>query len=309
MRCRNVVSGLLVLLVAGAWLLLLGVSVQLVPNKRLIGTFQADLVAVFFWGSLALSLLLSLYIAMIVWGHRYTTHVRAQQHQSDQVAHRRFLSRLDHEMKNPLAIIRVGLLNLQQSNDMTNRQTDSIIHVSQQFQRLQKLLEDLRYLTELEQHALQPVAVNLREVLEEAVALTSPDNRHLELKIQQIPWPLSLVSGDSNLLLVVFCNVLDNAFKYTLPDDHIEVCASEDGQHALIEVADTGVGISFDESESVFEDLYRGKNVGTITGSGLGLPMVQRIVALHNGTIELHSRLGQGTLLKIRLPLVKERDV
>jgi len=303
------IRGALIGLVVLSWLVLLAVRVRLIPNVMLVGAFQADLLAIMFLISVGLSLLVGLALAMAVYLARRQRTAIAQQRQTDQQAHRRFISRLDHEMKNPLAIIRLSLLNMQQGDEMTGPQTQSVSRVEQQFQRLQKLLQDLRYLTELDEYPLNAVPVTLREVLDEAVALTCPDDRHIEMKIQQVPWPLSPVSGDADLLLVAFRNLFDNALKFTTTDDQIEVRASEDGQMALIEVADTGVGIAPDEIDSVFEELYRGKNVGTIAGSGLGLPMVQRIVALHGGRLDLSSRLGQGTLIKVRLPLARERDI
>jgi two-component system, OmpR family, sensor kinase len=306
MRRAGIFGSVFALLAVGAWLMLLAVRLSILPNVQIIGSFQADLVAALFLASLGLSALLVVYAGLALWIRRLMRKSALQQQTIDQMAHRRFISRLDHEMKNPLAIIRLGLLNLRAEEERLSIQSDSITRVEQQFQRLQKLLEDLRYLTELEHYPLEKSAVNLQEVLEEAVALTCPDERQIELKVQQVPWTLSPVWGDADLLLVAFRNLLDNALKFTAPDDQIEVRASEDGSSAVIEVADTGVGIAADEMENVFEELYRGKNAGAIAGSGLGLPMVQRIVELHGGSIELSSRLAQGTLLRVRLPLASE---
>jgi two-component system OmpR family sensor kinase len=95
---------------------------------------------------------------------------------------------------------------------------------------------------------------------------------------------------------------LDNAVKFTAPGDTIEIRAYEDSNQVVIEVADTGPGISEAEIEHVWEELYRGEQARGVPGSGLGLPLVRAIIQLHGGQIQLRSRPNQGTVFNIRLP-------
>ena len=98
---------------------------------------------------------------------------------------------------------------------------------------------------------------------------------------------------------------MDNAFKFSRPEDTIEIRAYEDGSAVVVEVADTGPGISEDELPHLGEELYRGSAARGIEGSGLGLALVQAIIARHQGTVAIRSRLGQGTVVTLRLPVAR----
>jgi two-component system OmpR family sensor kinase len=221
---------------------------------------------------------------------------------------RRFLRRLDHELKNPLTIIRLGVVNLQQSPNLTPEQTSSLERIGLQAQRLQALVEDLRWLTELEEGRLERTTVNLRDVLEEAIEMVKivpgKQDRKIDLSLQEAPWPLGAVRGDRDMLILAFRNLLDNALKFTGEGGQVQVRATDDGNMAEIEVADTGPGIPEEEMPHIFEELYRGRQAKHVEGSGLGLALVQRIIKLHGGEISVLSRDQQGTVMAVRLPLV-----
>jgi two-component system OmpR family sensor kinase len=103
-------------------------------------------------------------------------------------------------------------------------------------------------------------------------------------------------------LLLAVHNLLDNAIKFTSPGDTIEVRAFDDDDDIVIEVADTGPGISTNEVQRVWEELYRGEGARGVPGSGLGLPLVQAIIEKHGGKVALRSRQDQGTVFSLRLP-------
>jgi two-component system OmpR family sensor kinase len=221
-------------------------------------------------------------------------------------AHRRFLRRLDHELKNPLTAIRVGLANLAgtppgEAGDRT------LAGIEAQVSRLNKLATDLRKLADLETQPLERTAVGLNELLNEVVTLAKqrPEGkeREITLTLPQAPWPLPQVSGDRDLLFLAVYNLLDNALKFTRPSDTIEVRAVEDGRVVTVEIADTGPGIPEDELPHVFEELYRGQGARGIEGSGLGLALVRAIVEQHGGTVTVRSREGEGTVFTLHLPL------
>lgn len=297
-------------------LLGLGLAVLLqrdvLPNLLFVGTYRIDLAAVVSLGGLLLTLVYLLVFGVRRWTDRRIAAARTEARAAQAAAHQRFLRRLDHELKNPLTIIRLGLTNLQHSDGLTPEERASLQRITQQAQRLQRLVEDLRRLVELEAHGLERVEIQLYDVLEEAVALAcdTPERREREVKleVQQVPWPLTPVWGDRDLLIVAFRNLLDNALKFTTAGDRVEVRASEDGGTAVVEVADTGSGIPPEERTHIFEELYRGEQAREVPGSGLGLALVQRIVALHGGEISVRSRVGEGTLMTVRLPLAEERE-
>ena len=219
---------------------------------------------------------------------------------------RRFLRRLDHELKNPLTAILAGLENL--SGDEGARQySASLGSVRDQVMRLSRLVAELRKLSDLETRPLERSPVDIGALLEEAYAFAKSrpeaDDRELSLSIPRAPWPLPSISGDHDLLVLAVHNLLDNALKFTQAGATIEVRALEDGSHVVIEIADTGPGIPEEEADHVWEELYRGESAHGVAGSGLGLALVKAIVARHDGSISLRSRHAQGTLITVRLPV------
>jgi len=219
---------------------------------------------------------------------------------------RRFLRRLDPELKNPLTAIRAGLANVNESTSGEVRR-EALSSVEAQALRLSRLSADLRKLAELEvrlvEHAPVDMPLLLREAFNMAQEQEGAAERHLTLSIPQAPWPLPNVTGDTDLLLLAVHNLLVNALKFTRPGDTVELRAFEDGSNIVIEVADTGPGIPAEEQPHVWEELYRGEAGRGVPGSGLGLPLVRAIAERHNGRVGLRSRVGQGTVFTLRLPV------
>ena len=225
---------------------------------------------------------------------------------------RRFLRRLDHELKNPLTAIRAGLANLTEAPSETARR-EALASVEAQTLRLSRLSADLRKLAELEVRLVEHSPVDVPALLHEAFSMAQEQpgaaERHLNLSIPQAPWPLPKIQGDPDLLLLAVHNLLDNALKFSRPGDTLELHAFEDGAEIVIEVADTGPGIPAGEQPHVWEELYRGEGGRGIPGSGLGLALVRAIAERHNGRVSLRSRLGQGTLFTLRLPAGLKQSV
>jgi len=257
---------------------------------------------------IGLSLSVLVMVGLVLWewagqrGEQRATSVRAQVAEE----RRRFLQRLDHELKNPLTAIRAGLANL--ANGLaTATQQEALASVEAQVLRLSRLTSDLRKLAELEARPLERAPVDVAELLQEAVTLAQEqpeaDARQLTLTLPQAPWPVPDVLGDWDLLFLATYNLLDNAVKFTRPGDTVEVRAFEGGAFVVIEVADTGPGIPEQEVSRVWEELYRGQGARGVPGSGLGLALVRAIVERHGGRVTLRSREGQGTVVTMRLPV------
>jgi signal transduction histidine kinase len=141
-----------------------------------------------------------------------------------------------------------------------------------------------------------------REGMASPGRVSNPPKR-ISLTIPQAPWPLPVVSGDYDLLVLALHNLIDNALKFTSPGDTVEVRAFEDGANVVVEVADTGPGIPEEEVSHVWEELYRGTGARGVPGSGLGLALVRAIIERHAGEVNLRSRAGQGTVISVRLPI------
>jgi len=282
------------------------VRTGIIPDLMFKGDFYFPLSALI----LFISLLAAIIWAVISVGRmvaekrlqRSLEQVRAAQVQEKQ----RFLRRLDHELKNPITTIRLGVANLQERYHGDVDVSGSLEHITNQVQRLHSLVENLRRLVELDESSLDLALVDLPEVLEEAVELAGTGEqtgRKVDLVIQQVPWPVAQIRADRDMLMVAFRNLIENALKFSAPDGRVEVRASEDGHQVLIEVDDNGRGIPPEDLPLVFDELSRGTNARDVPGSGLGLALARRIIELHHGSLTVNSRLDQGTMVRVQLPI------
>ena len=244
---------------------------------------------------------------ILIWNKKTKRHKNSIQElqKSANEDRRRFLQRLDHELKNPLTAIRAGLTNLSQQ-PLDEYATNELTAVQAQVLRISRLVADLRKLAALEISPLEKITVNMAELLSDVVTAletqANTENRRLTLITPNAPWPLPEINGDPDLLLLAIHNLLDNAIKFTSPGDTIEIRATDDESGIVIEVADTGPGIPENEIAQVWEELYRGEQARGVGGSGLGLSLVRAIIEKHGGKIAVRSKPDQGTVFSVRLP-------
>ena len=221
--------------------------------------------------------------------------------------HHRFLRRLDHELKNPLTAILVAVSNVRSECSPAGQEV--LTSIETQALRLSRLVRDLRKLAEIETLPLEEVVFDIRETLEEAAALAQEqagqDPRRLALIMPEAPPDALPVRGDQDLLLVAIHNLIDNALKFSRAGDRIELRAYRDGHSVVVQVRDTGRGISATDQPLVWEELYRGQNTDGIPGSGIGLTLVQAIITRSQGEVSLESEPGKGTTVTVRLPEAK----
>ncbi len=288
-------------------------AVALLPSNERSSVFiyQENLETFSFWGGFGAGTLFSLMIGGAWIMKRGAERARHHEQQASAAAKQRLLRNLDHELKTPLTTIGLSVGSLQLVTGLSAEQMASLDSIAQQVRRLQTLVKGLRHLTEQEEAMLEKTSVDLAKVLQEAVeiAQSAPADRgrSITLDIRQLPWPLPPVWGDHDCLAVVFRNLLENALKFSAEDDRVQVRAWQEGRTAVIEIADTGSGILPEDLPYIFEELFRGNNARHTPGSGLGLASAQRLVTLHGGTISVDSRLGQGTVMTVQLPLTLKK--
>jgi signal transduction histidine kinase len=228
--------------------------------------------------------------------------------ESDFEHQQRFVSDAAHELRVPLASLRATLEDVRSDPGATIEDYLGLALLQERMvTRLERLIGDLRILGM--RHDIPLVeTVSLGVVLEE----TRLDLEHLaaqrNVKVQ-LKGELDLVvQGDELLLGRAFCNLVENAIAYNRPGGNVAVTAWQDGHHAVVEVADTGIGIALDDQPRIFERLYRGrgatsKNAG---GTGLGLAIVRHIVEAHGGSIQVQSQPGAGSAFTVRLLLAPQ---
>jgi two-component system OmpR family sensor kinase len=227
--------------------------------------------------------------------------------QNERENRRKFMRRLDHEIKNPLTGLRAALVNLKEEKTDEERQR-AVGNANRAVERLIRLLTDLRKLSDLEERSIERFPVDVPELLDDVVTaarvIPAYEGREISLLVPKVPSPFPTITGDRDLLLLAVYNLVENALKFTSTEDSVEVRAMEDGRSIVIEVADSGAGIPAEDLASIFEELYRGSNARGTEGSGLGLALVNRIALLHGGGVGVRSSQvdPRGTVFTLRLP-------
>jgi len=112
-----------------------------------------------------------------------------------------------------------------------------------------------------------------------------------------------IVVGDESLLKVAVSNIIDNACKYS-PDHSVDIKFRHIEKFIEVVFDDKGIGIAEEDMQKIFEPFYRGTNAYSISGSGIGLPLVNQIIKNHNGIVNLSSQIGKGTSVTVLLPTV-----
>ena len=224
-----------------------------------------------------------------------------------------FLAMLSHELRNPLAPIlnAVHLLRLQKNEDPLQRQARTIIE--RQVGQLKHLVDDLLEVSRISSGRVQlrQQQIVLGDIARRAVETAQPlitQHRHA-LTVSMPPEPICL-QADAARLEQVLVNLLTNAAKYTEDGGRIaltiERTTSSEGDTAVLRVRDSGIGIAPELLPHVFDlftqaDRSLDRSQG---GLGIGLCLVQRLVELHGGSVEVSSVVGQGSEFVVRLPVV-----
>ncbi|WP_240766351.1 hybrid sensor histidine kinase/response regulator [Paraburkholderia flava] len=225
-----------------------------------------------------------------------------------------FLAMLAHELRNPLAPIRNAAEALKMvETGLPDRVRWARELIERQSRHLTNLLEDLLDVSRITtgKITLKKSEIELGVVLSRAVEVSRPmiDARrhHFAIALPEVPLH---IWGDPTRLVQIFGNLLDNAAKYTPEGGHIEIGVTLDDGHASVYVTDDGLGIAADELPHVFE-LFSQANRSLDRaqgGLGIGLSVVQSLVAMHDGTIELSSEgYGRGTRVRVQLPVIHAR--
>ncbi|WP_418316958.1 ATP-binding protein [Piscinibacter sakaiensis] len=220
-----------------------------------------------------------------------------------------FLSMLAHELRNPLSGVLAAAQLLRLKGTGAPAGDRAVAVVERQARQLARLVDDLTDVARVNQGRieLKLERIDLRQAIENAVEANRHafDAKNNLLDIQLGDQPL-LVRGDSARLTQVFSNLLHNASKYTDPGGRITVELRQEGQTAVVRVADNGIGISEDMLPLVFE-MFKQAPVAIARsqgGLGMGLTLVRKLLAMHNGSVEAHSDgKGRGSCFTVRLPL------
>ncbi|MBC7812920.1 MAG: PAS domain S-box protein [Burkholderiales bacterium] len=243
-------------------------------------------------------------LANIIANVRDITHYRQAQEMQNT-----FISVISHELKTPVALIKgyAGTLRREDAAWDPGVIKDGLAVIEDEADRLTSLIENL--LTASKLQAQRTLTMEWGEVQLDSLAAESVERFNTQTKQHEFrlnfPTPLPVIQGDEMRLRQVLDNLMSNAIKYSPQGGLIEVGGRADSRSVTVYVRDSGVGMSAEELEHVFERFYRvdSKLSRKTQGAGLGLYLSKAIVEAHNGALRVESKVGQGTTFYLTLPV------
>jgi PAS domain S-box-containing protein len=220
-----------------------------------------------------------------------------------------FLSNVSHELKTPMISVMgyIGLLLKEKVGSLTEQQKKFLEISYKNLRKLEKNIDDLLDLAEfgIQKASWEFEPVDLVKVIEFSCATVEPlaGEHQIRLEAQLPPEPVK-ISGVEEKLSQLFDNLLTNAVKYNRRGGKICVTVDQNPEFIFTHISDTGVGISHQSLQEVFTRHFQEKTkpLGDAKGLGIGLSLVQEIVRLHQGEVQIESELGKGTTFTVRLP-------
>ena len=219
-----------------------------------------------------------------------------------------FLSVLSHELKAPLNAIE-GYLRMMQEKQAGDRIDDYTTPIERSLQRIQgmrNLIMDLLDFTKirLERKDEKIEEVHLSNIASNAIITVQPYAIQMELSIKLTIKSDAVIMADPTDMEIIFNNLVSNSVKYNKPGGKVEILIDSDENDVIIIFSDTGIGINDADKKNLFAEFVRIKNERTrnISGSGLGLSIVRKVIELYNGTISVDSKPDIGSTFTVRLP-------
>lgn len=260
----------------------------------------------FLWGTFATLLIgLLLTATVLIYVSRWQNELRRTRELSDLKL--RLFSMASHELRTPLSVITVSAQSMATNQGCLTpeQQISTVDRIQVAAKRMGQLVNDMLTLTRAEAGKLEfnPEIVDLEPFCQQLLHQVQRKNDQIislagnAVKTQ--------IYADKNLLNSILINLLSNAAKYSPAHSPIQLVISIEAKAICFQVIDQGIGILPQDQSAIFEAFYRGKNVGSVSGIGLGLAVVKTCVDLHGGTLAIASQPGEGTCVSVVLPCVE----
>ena len=229
-----------------------------------------------------------------------------QQLEHNQAATKAFISNVSHDFQSPLMNIQ-GYAELLQNGVTEQERVEYSGIIDRESKRLSNLTRQLLLLTSLDQPAFplskQRVRIDtqLREIIRKYRWRVAECDIELSYRLDEVT-----ADVDAELMMNVWDNILSNAFKYTNYTNvgTIQLTCKRENTHVVVTCEDTGIGLTPEQAERVFDRFYRVDQARKRDGTGLGLSICQEIIELHDGTIHVESEYGYGTKVVVTLPIL-----
>lgn len=242
---------------------------------------------------------------------QYLKRITHQMNKEGKKIRYQFLSVLSHELKAPLNAIE-GYLRMMQEKQAGDRIEDYETPIERSLQRIQgmrNLIMDLLDFTKirLERKEEKIEEVNLADIASGAIVTVQPYAIQMEVSVRLIVKSDSIFMADPTDMEIIFNNLVSNSVKYNKRGGRAEIILESNENEVIIMFTDTGIGINEDDRANLFTEFVRIKNDKTrnITGSGLGLSIVRKVVELYNGSISVTSTPDIGTTFTVCLPKIQ----
>ena len=221
-----------------------------------------------------------------------------------------FVSNVSHELKTPLASMKVlaDVLNMQEDVPV-EQYREFMQDISQEIDRENSIITDLLSLVKMDKKSqdLNIDTVNINEMLGLVLKRLTPiaAKANVELILDSFR-PIN-AEVDETKLTLAFSNLVENAIKYNKPEGGwVRISLNEDNKYFYVTVADSGIGIPEEAQNHIFERFYRvdKSHSREIGGTGLGLAITRGAIVMHRGAIKVRSTEGEGTVFSVRIPLL-----
>lgn len=264
----------------------------------------------YIWQAMALNFWGSALLLIIMIGCFYVAIITILKQKKLAEVKNDFINNMTHEFKTPISTISLATQLIQDDpvmiqNDSVQRYLgiikDENIRLGQQVERVLQAAQMEKEAINLKKKKLD-LHTLIRQIAEMNGPLIQSQNGNIELHLEATKHFLDL---DEVHISNVLFNLLDNAIKYSKEKPMITISSYNEEQWLIVEIKDQGIGIANDLIETVFEPFYRVPtgNVHNVKGFGLGLSYVKKIVEAHHGKVNLSSKLNEGSIFKISLPL------
>jgi two-component system, sensor histidine kinase and response regulator len=226
-----------------------------------------------------------------------------------------FLSVLSHELKAPLNAIEgyLQMMHDRQLGDSLDDYSSAIDRSMQRIQSMRNLIMDLLDFTKVsfEKHFDKIQEVNLEDVVSNAIVTVSPYAIQKDIQFETMVKNCKMIWADPNDMEIIFNNLISNAVKYNKTGGKVSVSVDCNDNDLLLSVKDTGIGMSEADRETIFNEFSRIKNEQTrnISGSGLGLSIVKKVVELYHGVINVESIQGKGSIFTVLIPRTQIQNI
>ena len=214
-----------------------------------------------------------------------------------------FISNVSHELKTPLSVIQNYGTMLQQPDLSEECRVEYAKAVTDASRRLANLITNILKLNKLENQQIYPEkkTFNLGEQLCECLLAFEDIWEEKDIEIDTEIAEDVFIKSDAELLSLAWNNLISNALKFTQRGGRVSVSLRTEPHHAVIQISDTGCGISPEVGEHIFEKFYQGDTSHATQGNGLGLALVKRVVDIVEGDISVSSEVGKGSTFSVKI--------